>query len=218
MLHVQEFFEVEQIESQESQQGEKPGERQGVSPPIESPIAPQSPQESQHGGLTPCRSPRDAVQFGTINPDHIRRIVQSQDGVLFDAYFHDALSAGWSRDTLNDRLRMAGLFHQVLRIENAKPAAKKSTNLGGVVGAAWKNRDSTEKRKNGTPKALKLSKADEEFASKLLRPKSTASAEQAIAIVNPLRQVDERGIGDLSAADIQRQQEIQQRSLALLRR
>lgn len=155
------------------------------------------------------------VRFGSIDPDHVRRVVQHCDRDLFLRYCDDAVAAGWARDAFDEQLRLAGLFHQVFRIGKAK-------NLGSTIAMAWKNRDSPEKR-NGKPLALKLSHADQEFAARLLRPATgTAIAPVAVQIVNPLRMAgdrcsdDDRAADDLPPDEIRRQQLSRTRNLQAL--
>lgn len=185
--HDHESFENSVLESQESQLGGNAGEQPAVNPPG-------------------C----DPIRFGAINEDHVKRIVRHHDKALFDAYFDDAASAGWAPDTKDERLRMAGLFHQVIRIGRAE-------HIGKTIAKAWQNRDSKEKRK-GKPVALKLSQADQDFAAKLLRPQASRADPNASAlqIVKPLRAIDSNDDSWLSREERQSQADTKARNLATL--
>lgn len=104
------------------------------------------------------------VRFGAIDSEHVKRIVRRQDADLFGKYFADAVAARWAKDCERDRIQMAALFHQVVRIG-------RSTNLGGTIAAAWKNRDAPNPERR-----LKLAGEDEDFARQLLRPPAPKSA------------------------------------------
>jgi len=116
------------------------------------------------------------IRFGQIVPDHVRRIVRNRDGPLFESYFADALQAGWAKDCEADRLAMAALFHQVMRIGRAK-------DPGRVINRSWKNRESLNQKDR-----LKLATADEDFARELLRPKPLV---RPTSFISPMRSAEQ---------------------------
>ena len=146
------------------------------------------------------------ICFGLIDANHANRIVTQSDVQLFNRYFDDAVAAGWAANCSDDRLRMAGLFHQVIRIGRAK-------NIGATIAGAWRNRDSPDMLR-GKPKALKLSHEDQDFASKLLRPKSQISDRKS-EIANPLKVLPHCG-DEVSPTELTRINTLRAGNLAVL--
>jgi hypothetical protein len=150
----------------------------------------------------------EPVRMSSIKAEHVRAIVRNQEAALFARYFADAVAARWAKDCESDRVRMAALFHQVVRIGEAK-------DPGRVIGHQWKNRDSPDPRKR-----LKLAGEDEDFARKLLKPPSmnaiatTSQATVRPPIHSPLRAAD--GSVELSAAEYSRQQQMRAANLSAL--
>lgn len=98
------------------------------------------------------------VRFSCISREDATAIVRRNDVALFLAFFRDAAAAGWAKDCQTDRIKMAALFHQVVRIGEAK-------SPGAVINRSWATRDDPDEEKR-----LKLAGEDEEFARQLLRP------------------------------------------------
>lgn len=95
----------------------------------------------------------DAVRFSRIRTEHVRQIVQGFHAGLFEKYFADAVKAGWAKDCSVDRVRMAALFHQVVRRGQAR-------SYGGTIAKAWKRR--------ADPKhPLQLIGEDEDFGRRM---------------------------------------------------
>ena len=190
--HDHESFESFDFESQESQPGNSGSEISNLKSEI-------------HAVPT-------AVSFSAISDEHARRIVQDFDVGLFAAYFDDALSANWARDCLDDRTRMAGLFHQVIRIGKAKI-------IGATIAAAWRNRDASGQR-HGKPLALKLSQSDQDFASKLLRsgePQGVSPRCSSVPIAPLKVPLDGEDSGlCLSSSESARQSQLRASQLAVL--
>lgn len=136
------------------------------------------------------RSPDGRIRMTNILTEHVQQIVRQKDAKLFGEYFADAVAARWAKDCEADRIKMAALFHQVVRIGEAD-------SPGRVISFQWKNRDSTDSRKR-----LKLAGEDEEFARQLLRPPAVAVPNRPH--INPLRTVDDGH--QLSPAEYSRQQ------------
>ena len=113
------------------------------------------------------------LRMTNIQPDHVRQIVRTKDAKLFEAYFLDAVAARWAKDCVTDRIRLAALFHQVIRIGKAR-------SPGRIICQSWKTRDSPDPRKQ-----LKLAGEDEDFARQLLQPKPQGTRSFDVA---PLRQ------------------------------
>jgi hypothetical protein len=133
------------------------------------------------------------IRFGQIIPEHVQRIVRMRDGPLFESYFADAVRAGWAKDCDADRITMAALFHQVVRIGRAK-------HPGRVISRSWKNRDSQNPRQR-----LKLANVDEDFARALLKPQKSSSSPAPIA---QLRSAEYFDTGPDAAQEKNRQAQI----------
>lgn len=143
------------------------------------------------------------VRFGNIQTEHVRDIVGNENRELFLAYFADALSAGWAKNCEADQIRMAALFHQVIRNGKAR-------KIGETIGGAWKKRGDSDPRK-----ALKLSAEDEDFARRLLKPRPVPLND----LIRPLKkaQVPDDEQVDLSVSELQRQSIVRQSNIAALR-
>jgi hypothetical protein len=133
------------------------------------------------------------IRFGQIIPEHVQRIVRKRDGPLFECYFADAVGAGWAKDCDADRITMAALFHQVVRIGRAK-------HPGRVISRSWKNRDSQNPRHR-----LKLASTDEDFARSLLKPQKSGSSPSP---VTPMRSAEYFDTGPDAAQEKNRQAQI----------
>lgn len=147
-------------------------------------------QHESFRDLVSNRSPDgpSGVRMSNILADHVRQIVRAKDAALFSKYFADAVAARWAKDCETDRIKMAALFHQVVRIGTA-------TSPGRVICQAWKNRDNPDHKKR-----LKLAGDDENFARQLLRPAAPPSSGPQFALRPMATAVDE-----LSASELQRQ-------------
>lgn len=113
------------------------------------------------------------ARMTNIQPEHVVRIVREKDAKLFESYFLDAVAARWAKDCVQDRIRLASLFHQVTRIGKAR-------SPGRIICQSWKTRDHPDPRKQ-----LKLAGEDEDFARQLLQPTPQGNRSFAVA---PLRQ------------------------------
>lgn len=152
------------------------------------------------GGRPEGRSatPSGSVRFGAIDSGHVRRIVRERDGTLFGRYFADAVAARWAKDCERDRIQLAALFHQVVRLG-------RSSNLGATIAAAWKRREQAP---------LKLAGEDEDFARQLLRPRPPVSGGSDAALARlPVLQSASSGI---DPEDYAAQQSRRSRNLASL--
>lgn len=134
------------------------------------------------------------VKFKNIQPADVTRIVHRGDAELFQKFFEDLVERRWAKNCDSDRVRLAATFHYVSRQDTQTP--------GKLATWAWKNRDG---KKSDKSPVVPLTESDEDFARKLLRPKPAGRSETPVTIVNPLRQMDDRGFGDLSAEEIDRQ-------------
>lgn len=94
-----------------------------------------------------------AVRFSRIRTEHVRQIVQGFDAGLFEKYFADAIKAGWAKDCSVDRVRMAALFHQVVRRGQAR-------SYGGTIAKSWK-------RRSDPKHPLQLIGEDEDFGRRM---------------------------------------------------
>ncbi len=106
----------------------------------------------------------ESVRFTRISEEHVRRIVRHSDCALFERYFRDAVAAKWAKDCERDRVQMAALFHQVIRIGSAD-------HVGKVISGTWKRRDDPDPKRR-----LKLAGEDEDFGGRLLKLLFTAGA------------------------------------------
>ena len=155
----------------------------------------ESHSESKSADRTSIDPP--PVKFSKIDPDHVKRIARQHDVGLFQAYFADALRAKFAKDTDADRIRMAGLFHQVDRIGEARVP-------GQVIHKRWKNRDEPG------DKGLRLARVDEEFGRLLLRPRASPDRRM---IISPLRIPDD---GQLTPEQIREQRQRAESNLQAL--
>ena len=145
------------------------------------------------------------VKFKNIQPEHITRIVHRMDLDLFQSFFEDLVERRWAKNCDSDRVRLAATFHYVARQHSETP--------GKLATWAWKNREA--KKADKSP-VVPLTDSDDEFARTLFRPKAAAKSETAVAIVNPLRQLDDRGPGELSPEEIHRQRMFRASNVAAL--
>lgn len=136
------------------------------------------------------------VKFKNIQPEHITRIVHRMDVDLFQSFFEDLVERRWAKNCESDRVRLAATFHYVARQDSETP--------GALATWAWKQRDAKKADKEKSPVVL-LTDSDDQFARTLFRPKAATKSETAVAIVNPLRPLDDRGPGDLSPQELHRQ-------------
>lgn len=147
----------------------------------------------------------ERVEFRAIPPEHVERIVRKRDRALFLKYFADAVHAKFAKDADDDRVRMAGLFHQVIRVG-------RSDSPGRVIHKSWKNRDDPDPKKR-----LSLAQIDEEFSRELLAPPPPPpNALPAGAKRTPLINAEDLASG-LTATDLQQQQERRAGNLQALR-
>ncbi len=121
-----------------------------------------------------------AVSFRNITAAHVDQIVKRRDVELFDRYFRDLVKKEWARtdDSDRDRQRLAALFHQVARVDEADCP-------GSVIYAAWKSRDVMGEDSAGKPLGLRLSDDDEDFARELLRVRSDPARSAAAPMLKP---------------------------------
>lgn len=152
------------------------------------------------------QAPKSKVQFSKISKEHLRKVVRSRDGALFEAFFQDALAAGWAKDCENDRIRMAGLFHQVHRNNKAHVP-------GAVINKQWRNRDSTDNDEDGHPVGLSLSAEDENFAALLIRPAAVLPSGSVAAVAMKSHAVDV----DLSPEELRRQAMVREANVSAFR-
>lgn len=140
----------------------------------------------------------ERVRFCEIRPEHVDRIVRGRDRGLFLKYFADAVHAKFAKDSPQDRLEMAALFHQVVRVGEAE-------SPGRVIHKGWKKR---------ATKPLTLAQADEEFARGLLAPPPAPST-SAARLVPPLLEAE--SCAGFSAEELAQQQERRLGNLQALR-
>jgi hypothetical protein len=145
------------------------------------------------------------VKFKNIQPEHITRIVHRLDVDLFQSFFEDLVERRWAKNCESDRVRLAATFHYVARQDSETP--------GKLATWAWKNREA--KKADKSP-LVPLTDSDDQFARTLFRPKAATKSETAVAIVNPLRQLDDRGPGELSPEEIHRQRMFRASNVAAL--
>lgn len=163
---------------------------------VPKPTIPKTHDGMQHASFRVSaanRSEGNGIRFGNILPEHVQRIVRERDGPLFESYFADAVQAGWAKDCEIDRLTMAGLFHQVVRIKRAK-------HPGRVINRSWQNRESPNLKKR-----LKLAQEDEDFASELFRRQAGAREPPQI---QPLRSADAFSEEQFALQDKRRQEQL----------
>ena len=146
------------------------------------------------------------VSFSKISKEQFRKVVRGRDAELFEAFFQDALRAGWAKDCEVDRIRMAGLFHQVHRINQASIP-------GAVINKQWRLRDSTGNDENDVPLGLHLSEEDEHFATLLIRPAVEIPANSQPAVAMKAHAVDV----DLSPEELRRQAMVREANISAFR-